>query len=62
MYTLKNPSPDPDKTMEFVRYGIDKSVATIFKEERISFEQVFYNLFFDAAFINPKSFFSFQSR
>ena len=32
------------------RIGIEKSIATICKEEGISFEQVFYILFFDAAF------------
>ena len=30
--------------------GIEKSIATICKEEGISFEQVFYILFFDAVF------------
>ena len=33
---------------EDVRNGIEKSIAAICKEEGISFEQVFYILFFDA--------------
>ena len=35
---------------EDARNGIEKSVTTICKEEGISFEQVFYILFFDAVF------------
>ena len=35
---------------EDVRNDIEKSIATICKEEGISFEQVFYILFFDVAF------------
>ena len=41
------------------RNGIEKSIAAICKEVGISFEQVFYNLFFDAVFISNKSSFSF---
>ena len=33
---------------EDARNGIEKSISTICKEEGISFEQVFYILFFDA--------------
>ena len=44
---------------EDARDGIGKSVATICNEEGISFEQVFYILFFDAVFISNRSFFSF---
>ena len=40
------------------RYGINKSIATICNKEDVSIEQVFYILFFDAAFINNKSSFS----
>ena len=35
---------------EDARNGIEKSKATICKEEGISFEQLFYILFFDAVF------------
>ena len=34
--------------------GINKSIETIYKEEGISFEQVFYILLFDAVFMNNK--------
>ena len=44
---------------EDARDGIVKSVATICNEEGISFEQVFYILFFDVIFISNKSSFSF---
>ena len=44
---------------EDARDGIVKSVATICNEEGISFEQVFYILFFDVVFISKKSSFSF---
>ena len=37
------------------RHGINKSDATIWNEEGISFEQVFYILFFDTVFISNKS-------
>ena len=40
------------------RDGINKSVAIICNEGGISFEQVFYVLFFDAAFISKESNFS----
>ena len=36
------------------RNGIEKSIATICKEEGIPFEQVFYILVFDAVFISNK--------
>ena len=39
---------------EDTKDGIDKSVATICNKEGISFEQVFYILFFDAVFISNK--------
>ena len=35
---------------EDARNDIEKSIATICKEEGISFEQVFYILFFDVVF------------
>ena len=42
------------------RNGIEKSIATICKEEGISFEQVFYiQVFFDAVFISNKLSFRF---
>ena len=44
---------------EDARKKIEKSTTAICKEEGISFEQVFYILFFDAVFISNKSFFSF---
>ena len=44
------------------RDSIEKSIATICDEEGISFEQVFYILFFDAVFISNKSSFSFKIR
>ena len=40
------------------RDDINKSSATICKEEGISLEQVFYTLFFDVVFISNKSSFS----
>ena len=43
---------------EDARNFIEKYITTIYKEEGISFEQVFYILFFDAVFINTKSSFS----
>ena len=42
---------------EDARNGIEISITTICKEERISFKQVFYILFFDAVFT-----FSFYNR
>ena len=41
------------------RNEIKKSISTICKEEGISFEHIFYILFFDAVFISNKSSFSF---
>ena len=40
------------------KVGINKSAATIFNEQDISFEHVFYNLLFDAVFVTSKSSFS----
>ena len=40
---------------------VEESVTTICKEEGISFEQVFYILFFDAVFISNKPSFRFYS-
>ena len=47
------------KDNEDARNGIEKSIATICKEEGISSWQVYYILFFDAVFISNKSSFSF---
>ena len=47
---------------EDVRNGIEKSISTIWKEEDISFEQVYYLLFFDAAFMSNALSFCFYSR
>ena len=47
------------KDNEDARNGIEKSIATICKEEGISSWQVFYILVFDAVFISNKSSFSF---
>ena len=44
---------------EDVRSKIGKSITTICKEEGVSFEQIFYILFFDAVFISNKPSFSF---
>ena len=44
---------------EDARKKIEKSVRAICKEESISFEQVFYILFFDTVYISNKSTFSF---
>ena len=44
---------------EDARNGIEKSISTICKEEGISFEQVFYILFFDAVLISNKPSFIF---
>ena len=44
---------------EDARKKIEKSVRAICKEESISFEQVFYILFFDTEYISNKSTFSF---
>ena len=41
------------------RDGIDKSVATMCNKGDITYEQVFYILFFDAVFMSNKSSFSF---
>ena len=40
---------------EDARNRIKKSITTICKEEGISFEQVFYILFFDVVFISNKA-------
>ena len=39
---------------EDARDGINKSVVKIYNEEGISFEPIFYILYFDAVFINNK--------
>ena len=39
--------------------NLEKSIAAICKGEGISFEQVFYILFFDAVFVSNKLSFSF---
>ena len=45
------------------RNDTEKSISVICKEEGISFEQVFYILFFfDAVFISNRSSFNFKSR
>ena len=44
---------------EDARNRIKKSITTICKEEGISFEQVFYILFFDVVFISNKASFRF---
>ena len=44
---------------EHARKKIEKSITAICKEESISFELVFYILFFDAVYISNKSIFSF---
>ena len=44
---------------EDVRNGIENSISTIWKKEGISFQQVYYLLFFDAAFMNNKLSFGF---
>ena len=42
--------------------NVGRSIAAICKGEGISFEQVFYILFFDAVLVSNKSSFSFYSR
>ena len=47
---------------EDARDSTEKFIATTCNKEGISFEQVFYILFFDAVFISNKSSFSFKIR
>ena len=58
--------PDPVRILDQIQQDHEdagnrtkKSITTICKEEGISFEQVFYILFFDAVLISNKPSFSF---
>ena len=57
LLTILNKIPEDNENA----VKVEESVTTICKEEGISFEQVFYILFFDAVFISNKPSFRFYS-